>query len=108
MRGGLLDPQQAADAMHITWSTFRSYVRYSIPYWTGDEEGRPPIPPSDRESEVTELGGLTQTHRHWHRRTLSEHQARRPGPGNPDGRPSSASGPPDQMSASASSFLIPG
>lgn len=83
----LLDSQQAADAMHITWATFRSYLRYSIPHWTGERQGRPLIPPPDQETDVTEPGGLTQTRRRWYRRTLAAHQAERPGPGNPDGRP---------------------
>jgi hypothetical protein len=82
----LLDPQQAADAMHITWATFRSYVRYSIPHWNDEQQGRPLIPPPDVETEVTEPGGLTQNRRQWYRRTLATHQAERPGPGNPDGR----------------------
>lgn len=78
----LLDPDQAADALHIAPATLRSYVRYSKPYWSGELTGRPLLPPPDEESE-DQYG----TRRAWYRRTLAEHQAQRPGPGTGAGRP---------------------
>ncbi|MDM4723346.1 hypothetical protein QTQ03_28490 [Micromonospora sp. WMMA1363] len=81
-----LHGDEAADALHIAAATLRSYVRYSIPYWTGEREGRPLLPPPDIEEERENKFG-PYTHRAWYRRTLAAHQAQRPGPGTGAGRP---------------------
>lgn len=84
----LLRPDDAAHAMHIESPTFRSYVRYSIPYWTGTKTGRPLLPyPDDVQG-----GPVDGDHvrRRWRRSTLADHQATRPGPGNDAGRPGGA------------------
>jgi hypothetical protein len=73
-----LGPEEAADAMHIAYSTFRSYQRYSVPIWEGHKAGRPLIPSPD-------LPGPE-----WLRGTLAAHQAQRPGPGTGAGRPTKA------------------
>lgn len=80
----LLHGEAAADALHIEYATLRSYVRYSVPYWTGEKQGRPllPRPDVEEEREYERFGG-TYTHREWYRRTLAEHQQQRPGPGSP-------------------------
>lgn len=83
----LLGPEAAADAMHIKHPTFRSYVRYSIPFWTGLKSGRPLIPTPDQVTEDVDEYGFPRTHREWYRRTLAAHQAQRPGPGTGAGRP---------------------
>ena len=77
----LLGLAEAADALHIEPSTLRSYVRYSIPYWTGDEQGRPLLPPPDHETEIDEPGTPPYTRREWNRSTLAAHQTIRPGSG---------------------------
>lgn len=78
----LLDPDQAADALHIVPATFRSYVRYSKPFWDGDKQGRPLVPEPD-EVNVDEHG----VRRRWYRSTLAAHQQQRPGRGAGAGRP---------------------
>jgi hypothetical protein len=78
----LLDPDQAADALHIAPATLRSYVRYSRPFWDGEKDGRPLLPAPD-EVTVDEHG----ERRRWSRRTLTAHQQQRPGPGTGAGRP---------------------
>lgn len=83
----LLNSQQAAEAMHIAWSTFRSYIRYSTPRWEGIQPGRPLIPPPDSVVEVLDANGVPHETRLWHRHTLANHQAGRPGPGTNAGRP---------------------
>lgn len=72
----------AAEALHIRPATLRSYVRYSIPYWTGERHGRPLLPPPDIQEEREHTFG-PYTHRSWYRRTLAQHQQQRPGPGRP-------------------------
>jgi hypothetical protein len=88
----LLGPDQAADAMHIQPSTFRSYVRYSVPYWQGQKTGRPLIPPPDVETDYVDNDGIPRHRREWYRHTLAKHQARRPGPGTGAGRPAGGPG----------------
>lgn len=83
----LLETQQAAAAMHIKWSTFRSYVRYSIPIWEGRKAGRPLIPSPDQVTNYVDDDRIPRVRREWYRRTLAEHQAARPGPGTGAGRP---------------------
>jgi hypothetical protein len=87
----LLRPDDAADALHIDPATFRSYVRYSVPYWTGQKTGRPLIPPPDEPhgDDATDA----RVRRKWRRGTLAAHQATRPGPGTGAGRPSGSSQP---------------
>ncbi len=82
-----LNTEDAADALHIAFATMRSYVRYSIPYWTGEKTGRPLLPPPDIEEEREDERLGPYTHRAWLRRTLAAHQANRPGPGTGAGRP---------------------
>ncbi|MBN1174887.1 MAG: hypothetical protein JXA67_22200 [Micromonosporaceae bacterium] len=82
----LLHGEDAADALHIAEPTLRSYVRYSLPYWTGERQGRPLLPPPDfEEQRENKLGAYT--HRAWYRHTLTAHQKQRPGPGAGAGRP---------------------
>lgn len=83
----LLDSRGAAHAMHITWATFRSYVRHSIPHWEGHKPGRPLVPPPDAVLEVIDRNGVPHQQRHWYRATLTHHQQQRPGPGTGAGRP---------------------
>ena len=81
----LLDPDETAAALHIEPATLRSYVRYSKPFWDGEQTGRPLLPPPDHEEQrENRLGAYT--HRQWYRRTLAAHQAQRPGPGTGAGR----------------------
>jgi hypothetical protein len=77
----LLRPIEAARALHIGAGTFNTYVRHSIPYWTGQKTGRPLLPPPDR------VYGSAPVRREWRRGTLAAHQALRPGPGAGGGRP---------------------
>lgn len=83
----LLDSETAADAMHIQWSTFRSYVRYSVPIWEGRRNGRPLIPEPDEVRNEVDEHDIPRTRRYWYRRTLAAHQGQRPGPGTGAGRP---------------------
>jgi hypothetical protein len=87
----LLRPDDAADAMHLDPATFRSYVRYSVPYWTGQKTGRPLIPPPDEPQGDTAADARVR--RKWRRGTLAAHQALRPGPGDGAGRPPGPSQP---------------
>lgn len=78
-----LHGEEAADALHIVYATLRSYIRYSVPYWKGDKTGRPLLPTPDIEEEREHEKFGPFTYRAWYRRTLAEHQQRRPGPGTP-------------------------
>jgi hypothetical protein len=79
----VLHGEEAADALHITYATLRSYVRYSVAYWTGETDGRPLLPPPDVEEERENERLGPYIYRAWYRRTLAEHQEQRPGPGKP-------------------------
>jgi hypothetical protein len=78
-----LHGEEAADALHITYATLRSYIRYSIPYWRGEMDGRPLLPPPDIEEPREHPKFGTYIYRSWYRSTLAEHQQHRPGPGTP-------------------------
>lgn len=79
----LLHGEAAADALHIEYATLRSYVRYSVPYWTGEKQLKKgqrllvPRPDIEEPREHERLG--TYTYRAWYRKTLAENQQKRPG-----------------------------
>ena len=89
----LLNVEQAAKAMHLTPASFRSYIRWSIPYWDGARTGTPLLPKPDEVDEAPARRGIGPDRR-WYRRTLAEHQKRRPGMGANAGRPAKAQTPP--------------
>lgn len=77
----LLAGADAADALHIVKATLRSYIRSSLPHWTGDKQGRPILPHPDVEEDRNDSPFGPYTYRAWYRSTLAAHQPDRPGRG---------------------------
>jgi hypothetical protein len=77
----LLAGADAADALHIVEATLRSYIRRSLPYWSGQKQGRPILPSPDVEEDRDDSTFGPYTHRAWYRSTLAGHQPDRPGRG---------------------------
>ncbi|MEV6350991.1 hypothetical protein [Actinoplanes sp. NPDC051851] len=91
----LLAGPEAADALHITEATLRSYIRRSVPHWTGETPGRPILPQPDVEEPRNDSTFGPYTHRAWYRSTLTAHHPGRPGRGRGDasGRPTTTHTP---------------
>lgn len=91
--GDLLDPKEAAEAIHVTENTFKRYVRISKPFWPAPYgeglPGHPLLPCPDVVEEAHKPLGMTYPLRKWYRRTLAAGQVNRLGKGAGAGRPTS-------------------
>jgi hypothetical protein len=78
----LLHGEEAADALHITYATLRSYVRLSLPYWTGERQAAPSSLNRSRKNANTNARSHTYRLAGAPRRT-SSHAPPRTGAGRP-------------------------